>query len=117
MADIRNLTLLSNDPDEAARLLTEAERGDVDAQYAMGLIYAEGRGLPLDEARAYLWLTLAGQQGDEDALMLRRMVVLRMNDAQFEEARRLLEARRGSGNTAIGADSGRRPPDALRDLH
>lgn len=95
MADIRNLVLLCNDPDEALRLLAEAEQGDPDAQYAMGLIYAEGRGLPQDEARAFMWLTLAAERGDEDALLLRHRVVMQMRDDQFDEAQRLLSQRRG----------------------
>ena len=69
MADIRNLILLRNDPDEALRLLAEAEQGDLDAQYAMGLIYAEGRGLPQDEARAFMKVVFAdGEQLSDDVL-------------------------------------------------
>ena len=44
---------------EAARLIAAAERGDMDAQYAAGLVYAEGRGVPQDAVQSYYWLTRA----------------------------------------------------------
>mgnify|MGYP001554150131 FL=1 len=59
MADLRGLNLLRNDPEAAARWIAEAERGDMDAQYAAGLVYAEGRGVDPDLVQAYFWLTRA----------------------------------------------------------
>lgn len=91
MANLRGLGLLRNDPELAARLIAEAEAGDMDAQYAAGLIYAEGRGVPLDPVQAYYWLTRAIEQGDADAELLRRHVAIDMDDAQFAAARRLVE--------------------------
>lgn len=91
MADLRCLTLLRNDPRAAARLLVEAEQGDVDAMYAMGLIYAEGRGFPQDECQSFMWLTMAADQGDKDALVLRNTVAFQMSSEQFDEAQRLIE--------------------------
>lgn len=90
MADLSGLTLLRNDPALAARLIAEAERGDMDAQYAAGLIYAEGRGVEPDLVQAYFWLTQAVGQGDEDAERLRRYVAAQMSDDEFERARRLV---------------------------
>ena len=90
MADLSVLGLLRNDPEAAARLIAEADRGDMDAQYAAGLIYAEGRGVEPDLVQAYFWLSLAIAQGDQDAEMLRRHVAKDMNDAEFEQARRLV---------------------------
>lgn len=83
MADLRSLVLLRNDPEAAARFLAQAEQGDVDAQYAMGLIYAEGRGIAQCEARAFYWLTRAVEQGDRDADLLRQVLSATMTDAQF----------------------------------
>lgn len=91
MADLTGLNLLRNDPEVAARLLDEAERGDMDAQYAAGLIYAEGRGVEIDLAQAYFWLTRALEQGDADAERLRRRVAVQMDDETFAEARRLVD--------------------------
>ena len=45
MANLAALTLLRNDPEVAEEFLRAATQGDVDEQYGMGLIYAEGRGV------------------------------------------------------------------------
>lgn len=91
MADLRGLNLLRNDPVTAARVIAEAESGDMDAQYAAGLIYAEGRGVAADPVQAYFWLTQAIQQGDADAEILRRFVARDMSEDEFAEARRLVK--------------------------
>lgn len=90
MADLRGLNLYRNDPELAARLLAEAEAGDMDAQYAAGLVYAEGRGVEPDLIQAYFWLTRAVQQGDDDAERLRRYVASRMGETEFRDAKNLL---------------------------
>ena len=91
--DISNLVLLRNDPEEAARLLADAEMGDIDAQYAMGLIYAEGRGIEQDDSLSFMWLTLAGDRGDSEALKLRNIVAARMSDTEHQRALDLLDKR------------------------
>lgn len=91
MADLSGLNLLRNDPEKAAYLIAEAERGDMDAQYAAGLIYAEGRGVDPDLVQAYFWLTLALEQGDDDAEKLRRYVAVQMSDEEFVQAGRLVQ--------------------------
>lgn len=89
MANLSDLVLLRNDPAVAAEFLQAALSGDVDAQYGMGLIYAEGRGVRQDEARSFYWLTRATEQGDRDAEVLRCIVAAGMTAGQFDEARRL----------------------------
>ena len=90
MADLRGLNLLRNDPELAARLIAEAEAGDMDAQYAAGLVYAEGRGVEPDLVQSYFWLTRAVQQGDDDAERLRRYVASRLSESEFADAKRLV---------------------------
>ena len=68
MADLSGLNLLRNDPEVAARLIAAAEEGDMDAQYAAGLVYAEGRGVEPDLVQSYFWLTRAMEQGDVEAI-------------------------------------------------
>ncbi len=38
-----------------------AEAGDDRAQYWLGIMYFEGKGVPQDDVRAYLWLSLADE--------------------------------------------------------
>ena len=103
MADLSGLNLMRNDPELAARLLAEADAGDMDAQYAAGLIYAEGRGVEPDAVQSYYWLTRALQQGDADAERLRYHVAAQMTDAEFSQARRLVRLAMVSGIQDPGA--------------
>src|ERR1700678_1829010 len=50
-------------PPEVASLRSKAEAGNVIAQYNLGLAYAIGYGVPVDQPEAYVWLTLATEQG------------------------------------------------------
>ncbi len=60
------------DYDAAVRLYCHAARaGHGDAGYRLGWMYANGRGVDRDDARAAAWFTLAAEQGDEHA---RRML-------------------------------------------
>jgi TPR repeat protein len=106
MADnsyLKHLILLRNDPAKVAVVRAAALRGEVDALYALGLIYAEGRGVPEDLAQAHYWLTLAIERGDRDAEMLRNIVGSRMSDEEFEAAKRL----RAAGALGLAGDDGR----------
>ncbi|HUS98544.1 MAG TPA: sel1 repeat family protein, partial [Hyphomicrobiaceae bacterium] len=44
-----------------------AEQGNAAAQYRLGLIYANGRGMPQDNAEAVKWYGMAAEQGDAEA--------------------------------------------------
>ncbi|TVQ87181.1 MAG: sel1 repeat family protein [Chromatiaceae bacterium] len=89
---LKHLVLLRNDPSKVPAVRAAAERGEVDALYAMGLIYAEGRGVPVDLAQAHYWLSLAIEQGDRDADLLRNIVGSRMSDEEYAAAKRLRAA-------------------------
>ncbi|MFZ0789905.1 MAG: sel1 repeat family protein [Chromatiaceae bacterium] len=98
---LKDLILLRNDPSKVPLIRELALQGDMDAQYAMGLIYAEGRGVEIDLAQSHYWLSLAVDQGDRDADLLRNIVGSRMTDAEYEAAKRL---RSGSCLSAVKAD-------------
>lgn len=83
MANLKSLNLLRNNPEEARKILHQARQGDLDAQYATGLIYAEGRGFTQDDAKAFFWLTLALQRGDEDAQLLCNVVGAKMSQEDY----------------------------------
>jgi TPR repeat protein len=108
MVDLSALSLLRNDPEVASEMLSAAEKGDVDAQYGMGLIYAEGRGVALDEAKAYYWLSRAIEQGDRGAKTLLHVVAASMSQQQFEHARQLLDTYHSKPSPAFVKSPGKR---------
>ncbi|KPK56305.1 MAG: hypothetical protein AMS22_01740 [Thiotrichales bacterium SG8_50] len=85
-AFLRQMVLWTNDPQLIDSIRAEAEHGNVDAQYALGLAYAEGRGIDADNVQAYMWLSLAVAQGDEDAKTLRYIVAESMSLEQVQQA-------------------------------
>ena len=98
---LKDLILLRNDPSKVPLIRDRALEGEVDAQYAMGLIYAEGRGVEVDLAQAHYWLSLAVAQGDRDALLLGNYVGSQMTPEEHQAADRL---RRSPHLGAVRAD-------------
>lgn len=90
---LSKLQLWSSDPEIAEEVRVFAEEGNCHAQYAMGLIYAEGRGVKQNNQQAYVWLSRAGQQGDEDARLLCEFVKLSMTSDEIQNAEKLLSNR------------------------
>jgi localization factor PodJL len=70
-----NLAVMSAEPGEGAPNYPEAvkwfrraaELGVRDSQYNLAILYARGLGVEKDLGQAWLWLSLAAQQGDLDA--------------------------------------------------
>ena len=48
-------------------LKPEAERGQPDAQYAVGYMYYYGQGVTEDRRKAWYWITAAAKSGQPDA--------------------------------------------------
>ncbi len=69
-----------------------AERGDADAQYMLGFLYARGEGVRRDIVRAYVWFALAARQGDEIAADATAYLARRMRPDQVAEAKALVRA-------------------------
>lgn len=88
---LAELILWRNNPEHAERVREEAESGNVHAQYALGLMYAEGRGIKQDEIQAYVWLSRAVEQGDQDAATLRYVLLSQMDAGQIASAVRQVE--------------------------
>ena len=55
---------LAQNPLSYRTMLSMAEQGDVDAQAYLGLMYAEGKGVPEDDAEAVKWFLKAAEQGN-----------------------------------------------------
>jgi len=83
------------DPGENTRLL--ARQGYADAQYNLGALYYNGRGVAKDYVRAYLWKSLAAD-GTVTTVPQRRARAGRdaigavMSQSQLAEARALIAA-------------------------
>ena len=50
-----------------AELLLDAEQGDTEAQYELGIMFYDGIGVHKDKAEAEKWLTLAFKKGSNEA--------------------------------------------------
>jgi len=90
---LQDLILWRNDPENAEEIKQLAHSGNPDAQYALGLIYAEGRGLKQDEIKSCYWLNHAIKQGDEDAETLLQVVMQSMSLDEIKYADTLFDNR------------------------
>ena len=50
--------------EDLADLRVRAEQGDASAQFNLGVMYVNGRGVPEDDVEAVRWFRLAAEQGD-----------------------------------------------------
>ena len=66
-----------------------ADQGFADAQYNLGIMYANGRGIPQDYVQAHMWLNLAAVNGDADAINNHDFVAAKMTPAQIAEAQKM----------------------------
>lgn len=80
--------LTAAEPDEVALLRAKAEKGNALAQYNLGLVYAEGRLVPVDLSEAFVWLSLASESGTTGKGL--DSVLGSITDAQLTEGRRRL---------------------------
>ncbi|HXK53666.1 MAG TPA: hypothetical protein PK405_03185 [Hyphomicrobiales bacterium] len=74
---------------EIAACRALAERGDADAQFYLGVLYATAEGTAPDLVEAYKWLWLAARGGDQYALAGRDTVAQKLTEEQRAEALRL----------------------------
>ena len=56
-------------------LHTQAEAGDVDAMYELGVMYANGGAVPFDEYEAEKWLRKAARRGHHSAEFRLRLLL------------------------------------------
>src|SRR5262249_26104631 len=54
---------LADSDSEALALFAQARRGNAIAQYNLGLAYAQGQGVTADPIEAFVWLSLARENG------------------------------------------------------
>ena len=62
--------------------------GNPTAQYWLGIMYYEGKGVDQNDVEAYMWLTLAAEQGNRGARLGKNGIERRMSSEQLAEAER-----------------------------
>lgn len=75
-----------------ASLRVAAERGEVDAQYELGVLYEFGFHLPDHRVAALAWYTRAAEQGSPAAAKRRDLLKGVLSTVEVERASRLLAA-------------------------
>ena len=68
-----------------------ASQGDTDAQYSLGDMYAEGKGLPQDDVQAYKWISIAAKRGNKKAIKMLDELASKMTSEQISEAEKLVQ--------------------------
>ncbi len=66
-----------------------AEAGIAEAQSWLGIMYANGQGVPQDYVQAHMWYSLAALRGDVQAKKNRELLAEEMSPDQIAEAARL----------------------------
>lgn len=72
--------------DDLTRTVTEANKGNKDAQYRLGLRYLNGTGVKADRVRACKWLKLAALQSHAKALKEYEELSLKMTNEEIRAA-------------------------------
>jgi len=81
---------IPQDYKQAVKWYTKAaEQGDADAQYNLGLMYANGQGVPQDNVYAHMWSNLGAANGIEAAPKNRDIIAKRMTTADISKAQSL----------------------------
>jgi len=66
-----------------------AELGEADAQFTLGLMYAEGNGVTQNNTRAYVWWNIAASQGFKEAAVNLSKVQRKMAPSEIRKAKQL----------------------------
>lgn len=74
---------------DAEQIRLDAEKGNAGAQYKLGFLYEEGRGIKQDFVQAHTWYDIAALRGEETAATSRDRIAHKMTPAQIAEAKRL----------------------------
>lgn len=69
-----------------------ADRGVLDSQFNLGVLYHQGSGLPQSFLNAYVWYSIAAAQGDTVASQRREIVGAQLSSPQLNSARKRIDA-------------------------
>ena len=79
-----------NDAERLALLRKAADQGNAKAQFALGEMYAAGRGVPQNNFQAYIWFSRAARAGNADAKARVETVKATLQPAEVQQADKLL---------------------------
>lgn len=79
-----------------------AESGNSLAQYMIGRLYAEGRGVVTDKVAAYMWYDLSASNGNTSAIIARDAVAAQLDAGEVDRAQDMAAEWRSS-RQALGA--------------
>ena len=74
---------------DIAQLRQASKDGDADAQFGLGVMYANGEGVLENYVKAYAWWNLAAAQGHKDAIKAKASLRKDMTPEQLAEAQKL----------------------------
>src|SRR3954468_3149589 len=100
------LPAVAQESSEVAGLRAKAVKGNGIAQYNLGLAYAEGRGVAADQVEAFVWLSLARENGARGRAL--DTVIGSLDKATREVAQQRLAERK----TALGVHAAPVPAPA-----
>ena len=66
-----------------------AQKGNTDAQFKLGVLYAKGQGVTKDYVKAYAWWNVAALQGNERAEEFREGLLEDMSTDQIDKGQEL----------------------------
>jgi len=69
-----------------------AERGVLDSQFNLGVLYQEGSGVVKNTVDSYVWYAIAGAQGDPMAIQRAEILEREMSEAQVAQAKSRVKA-------------------------
>jgi uncharacterized protein len=79
--------------------IADAERGDVDALFDLGVTYSTGRaGVPVDLIEAHKWFNLAALSGSTRGQECRAEIAIEMTAREIAEAQRQARAWLGASS-------------------
>ncbi|MEO8547551.1 MAG: SEL1-like repeat protein [Sphingomicrobium sp.] len=84
--------------------LADAERGDVEALFELGVSYSTGRGgVPVDLIEAHKWFNLAALSGCTRGQQCRAEIAIEMTAREIAEAQRQARSWLGAGHHRYAA--------------
>ena len=81
-----------NSIESAQQYMSVAESGDVQAQFTLALMYANGHGgLDKDYLLAHKWATMAAMNGNVESAMLAELLIPQMTHQEIQLSRKMIQ--------------------------